>query len=227
MQKNTVNLRIKLLLTFIFCFSFNPIIFLTESAKAQDVSYDTFKTFDDWCGNKDLLSKEIRHTIDVLLEKANTSDCKLASKKLLSYRGVNISYSGISNLLPLSSFTSFTKLNISYNQITDIKPLGKLVNMTELAIGFNQISDITPLKNMRDLNRLSARNNQISDVTPLQSLTKLQFLFLNNNKITDISSLRSLINVRIASFGRNPIVNKVCPFINIVNTDPPNNPCGF
>ncbi len=218
----------KLLLTSIYCFSFSPIMVLTESAKAQDVSYETFKTFQDWCENKDSLSKEIRQTVDILIEKAKTSDCKLANEKLSSYRDLNITQRKISNILPLGSFTRLTKLNLSYNQITDIKSLEKLVNMTELSVGYNQIADITPLKNMRSLNRLSAGNNQISDVTPLQSLTKLQFLFLNNNKITDISSLRSLINVKYTSFRGNPIINKTCPFININYDDKiEGNPCHF
>ena len=201
----------KLLLTSIYCFSFSPIMVLTESAKAQDVSYETFKTFQDWCENKDSLSKEIRQTVDILIEKAKTSDCKLANEKLSNYRDLNITNRGISNLLPLISFSNLTRLNLNKNQIVSIQPLEKLTKLTELGISDNRISDLSPLRNMKDLTFLAVKRNQISDVSPLQNLTNLQSLFLDDNKITDIMPLQSLKKLSLARFTGNPIIKKICP----------------
>jgi internalin A len=233
-----------------FCLICSLPLLFNNYAESQAHDMDSFKTFIDWCENRDSLNEDIKYTIEQMLVEAKTSDCKLANQKLLQEGGLSLNKRRISNLLPigsltnlkflglennnindispLSCLTNLTRLSLTANHIADIKPLEKLTKITELGIGHNQISDITPLKNMRNLKRLSARNNQISDVTPLKSLTKLQLLFLNNNKITDISSLRSLINVRVVSFRGNPIINKICPFININYEDKiGGNPCLF
>jgi internalin A len=216
------------LLISIICFILGIYFLFPKELQSQVQDFNKFKTFEDWCENKDNLNQETRHTVEQLLFLVKTSDCKIASVKLSSGKSLYLNNLGISELYPLTSLPNIIRLSLNNNQITDIKPLEKLVNMTELGIGHNQISDITPLKNMRNLKRLSARNNQISDVTPLQSLTELQFLFLNNNKITNISSLSSLINVKYTSFRRNPIINKICPFININYEDKiGGNPCLF
>jgi len=43
-------------------------------AQVQNPS-DTFKTFTDWCLNQNDLTPEARHTVQVLLEEAETEEC--------------------------------------------------------------------------------------------------------------------------------------------------------
>ena len=239
MKKNHVNRKLFL---FTSCLAFILIILLTKSAESRRIETATFKTFEDWCKNKDSLNEEVKHTINVLLAKVKTSDCKIANEKLSDTWFIDLSHSEISNLLPLSSFTKLTRLNLADNQIVDIKPLEKLTKLTDLGILGNRISDISPLRNMKDLYRLSAQRNQISDVTPLKGLIKLNYLLLHDNKIsdvtplkeliklnylllhdnkiTDIMPLQSLTGLQAASFRRNPIINKVCPVANPVNDLP-------
>lgn len=193
------------------CLAFSLIILLTKSAESQRLETATFKTFEDWCKNRDRLNEGTKHTIDVLLAKIKISDCRIANEELSGTWYIDLSHSEIINLLPLSSFVNLTKLNLAYNQIVDIKPLEKLTKLTMLGISDNRISDISPLRNMKDLEILSAKRNQITDVRPLQTLTKIYYLFLSDNKITDIMPLQSLKRLNAASFGRNPIINKVCP----------------
>jgi internalin A len=64
------------------CFSFSFIVSLTKSAVSQQVQSDSFRTFEDWCKNKDVLNEDAKHTINVLLTKIRTSDCKIANEKL-------------------------------------------------------------------------------------------------------------------------------------------------
>ena len=196
---------------FTSCVSFSLIILFPKPILSQQVGATTFKNFEDWCKNKDSLNEEVTHTINVLLTKVRTSDCKIASEKLSGTWFIDLSHSGIISLLPLSSFTNLTKLNLTRNKIVDIKPLEKLTKLTSLGISDNLISDISPLRNMKDLASLSANRNQISDVSPLQTLTKLHYLALNDNQIKDVTPLQLLNRLNIASFRRNPIVNKICP----------------
>jgi internalin A len=205
----TTYLNKKILLV-TFCLAWNCIMFAQES-RAEQLNTVTFSSFEDWCENKDTLNEETKHTVEMLLLKAKTSDCKFASKKLSTYKSLRLDKRGISNLLPLSSLKNLNQLNINDNKIADIKPLESLTKLTELSISDNLISDLSPLKNMKGLNFLAAKRNQISDVTPLQNLTKLERLFLDRNKITDVMPLRALINLETASFRENPIINKTCP----------------
>jgi Leucine-rich repeat (LRR) protein len=208
MKHNYLNKKILLFTSSLF---FNLVILFSQSTMAQQAETNDFKTFEDWCKNKDSLAENVKHTINVLLEKARTSDCSFANSKLSNARFINLNGNAISNLLPLSSFINLTKLDLNNNKVVDIQPLEKLTNLTELSISDNYIYDLSPLKNMKDLTYLAVKRNQISDVSPLQNLTNLQRLFLDDNKITDIMSLQSLKKLNAATFRRNPIIKKVCP----------------
>src|SRR4028118_1708265 len=122
------------------------------SAKAAEVrSGNMRRTFADWCRQKADLSPEAKHTVEVLLKQAETTECDAANLKL----------------------SSLTELDLSNNHLGDIKPLESLTNLTLLALENNQISDIKPLESLTNLTLLFLNNNQISDIKPLESLTNL------------------------------------------------------
>ncbi|MEG3840662.1 DUF6745 domain-containing protein [Microcoleus sp. herbarium14] len=106
-----------------------------------------FTSFADWCKHKDSLSESARHTVEVLLKQAGTSDCNEADR-ILSNR---------------------TTLRLENHQISDITPLQFMTKLEWLRLGNNQISDITPLKFLTGLTDLSLENNPISKLTSLQS----------------------------------------------------------
>ncbi|MBE9092423.1 leucine-rich repeat domain-containing protein [Tychonema sp. LEGE 07203] len=117
------------------------------------------RTFADWCREKASLSPETKHTVEVLLEKAETTECEAADRQL----------------------SSLTELKLDKNQIRDIKPLASLTHLDWLSLDNNQISDIKPLASLTKLNYLALTHNQIKDIKPLASLTKLTALYLSRN----------------------------------------------
>ena len=132
------------------------------SAKAAETQPgNSRQTFAEWCRQKADLSPEAKRTVEVLLQKAETTECEAANLKL----------------------SSLTELDLDDNQISDIKPLESLTNLTQLDLDANQISDIKPLESLTNLTLLFLENNQISDIKPLESLTKLTDLYLNGNPI--------------------------------------------
>jgi internalin A len=160
------------------------------SAKAAETqSGNSRRTFADWCRQKADLSPEAKRTVEVLLERAETTECDAADQELSSLRG----------------------LGFINDQISDIKPLESLTNLTYLDLGDNQISDIKPLQSLINLTELSLHNNKISDIKPLQSLTSLTYLNLNNNRISDIKPLESLTKLTELIVSGNPIAPKTCP----------------
>jgi internalin A len=147
------------------------------------------KSFETWCSQRESVPVPTRHTIDILLEKAGTKDCKLADRQL----------------------KTLITLNLSENQISDVKPLAGLTNLTILGLGRNQISDVKPLAGLTNLIELSLSENKIIDVKPLGGLTNLTYLFLLNNQISDVKPLAGLTNLTNLDLGDNPIAVKVCP----------------
>ncbi|MEG4858441.1 leucine-rich repeat domain-containing protein [Microcoleus sp. K1-B1] len=158
------------------------------SAKAAEVRSGN-KTFAEWCREKDSLSDESKHTVEVLLKEAGTTECDAANQKL----------------------SSLTGLVLAKNQISDIKPLESLTNLNVLYLQKNQISDIKPLESLTNLTVLYLDNNQISDIKPLESLTNLTVLYVDNNPISDIKPLESLTSLYYLRLSGNPIAPKTCP----------------
>src|SRR5919202_56888 len=96
------------------------------SAKAAEVrSGNMRRTFADWCRQKASLSPEAKHTVEVLLQKAETTECDAANQKL----------------------SILTELALNNNEISDIKPLESLTNLTQIRLSGNPIAPKTcPLK---------------------------------------------------------------------------------
>jgi internalin A len=154
------------------------------SAKAAETrSGNMRRTFADWCRQKADLSPEAKHTVEMLLKEAGTTECDAANQKLSSLTDLVLDNNQISDIKPLQSLTNLTGLRLDHNQISDIKPLQSLTNLTLVVLDHNQISDIKPLKSLTNLTLLFLHNNRISDIKPLESLTNLTHLFLNGNLI--------------------------------------------
>jgi internalin A len=154
-----------------------------------------FSSFADWCLHFDSLSQAARHTVEVLLKCAGTSDIDEANGILSSRNKLTISRNQISDITPLQSLTHLTHLYLYNHQISDITPLQSLTHLTHLYLYNHQISDITSLQSLTNLTSLNLSNNQISDISFLQSLTNLTELDLRGNQISDITSLLSLTNL--------------------------------
>ena len=187
-----------------------------------------YKSFEQWCLNKDSLSLETRKTVELMLKVSGTKDCKLANSKLRSLSNldlvVELDYSEgllnaafradplkISDLRPLASLTNLTTLNLTYNKISDLKPLANLTNLTTLILTFNEISDIKPLSRLTKLTMLQIGANKISDIKPLASLVNLTSLQIESNQVRDFKPLNSLTKLDILSISDNPSSLKSCP----------------
>src|SRR4028118_1550858 len=94
------------------------------SPVVQKQQSDSGRTFADWCREKADLSPEAKHTVEVLLQIAETTECDAANQKL----------------------STLTELYLYDNKISDIKPLESLTNLTRILLYKNQISNIKPLE---------------------------------------------------------------------------------
>ncbi|MEG4419228.1 leucine-rich repeat domain-containing protein [Microcoleus sp. LAD1_D5] len=118
------------------------------SAKAAETrSGNMRRTFADWCRQKADLSPEGKHTVEMLLKEAGTTECDAANQTLSSLTGLLLEKNQISDIKPLESLTNLTLLLLEKNQISDIKPLESLTKLTELLLSGNPLTPKTcPLK---------------------------------------------------------------------------------
>ncbi len=207
-------------------------------ASATTPNPKTFESFGDWCTNKEHLTPQARHTVEVLLSKAKTQECDRAQKTLANLTELSLIRNQIVDTKPLSTLTNLKKLNLSSNQITDLQPLSGLTNLRFLTLNFNQISDVKPLSGLTNLTELfleanqivdaspltgltnitglSLASNQVVDVTPLSRMTKLEFLYLGNNQIKDVKPLSALSNLLLLFIESNQMAD-VKPLAKMTN----------
>ena len=67
---------------------------------------------DYWCRQKDFLTPEAKHTVELLLKKVETTECDAAARKL----------------------STLTELQLYGSKVTDLKPLASLTNLTYLSV---------------------------------------------------------------------------------------------
>ncbi|MFN5262520.1 MAG: leucine-rich repeat domain-containing protein, partial [Pseudanabaena sp.] len=86
-----------------------------------EASPNNNQSFQQWCLQKDSLPIETRKTVEILLERARTQDCKLANSKL--NRRDELFIVKISDVKPLASLTNLNKLTIVDSKIKDTSSL--------------------------------------------------------------------------------------------------------
>ncbi|WP_052055965.1 leucine-rich repeat domain-containing protein [Myxosarcina sp. GI1] len=186
---------------------------VVENNFVETIDINKFTGFADWCNNKNNLEKSTRNTIDELLNEVDTSDCNLASSRLLKINYVVIF--GEDNesldLRPFQTLTHLTSITFNHANVSDIQSLQKLDKLEYLDLGRNQITDITPLRSLTELEELKLGQNKIHDISPIASLVNLKYLVLSGNNISDITSLKNLENIRTVYLNDNNITDETCP----------------
>ena len=165
-----------------------------------------FQTFAQWCNSRNNLPSETQKTIEVLLQKAGTSNCSRADEKLSEATELMLFRRQLSDLRPLSSLTNLSELWLDTNYISDLSPLAALTNLKKLWLENNKIADITPLSGLGGLTHLSLENNLVSDVRSLSRLSNLTRLNLSTNNVSEIESLSALTSLTYLNLRGNPIV---------------------
>jgi hypothetical protein len=68
----------------------------------------TFSSFADWYLQKDSLSQEAKHTVDILLKMLGTSDINEANRILSTMDDLSLDECYISDITPLQSLTNLS-----------------------------------------------------------------------------------------------------------------------
>jgi internalin A len=183
-------------------------------------NHRSYKTFTDWCLNRDRLSPSAKETVQALLARAETSNCDQANKNLVrvSQLVLRQNYPAI-DLSPLQSLPKLTDLSVM-GQLTDVSPLQTMTQLTHLRLNEVPVQDISPLRSLTSLTELRLTGTFVSDLKALQSLKKLTTLEVSGSRlrlrcpvphyltqVTDLSPLSSLTQLTYLDLSQNKIQN--------------------
>ncbi len=188
------------------------VVLLSQVSRAKLAAAPTsqFNSFTDWCLNREKISLPAKYTVEVLLQRIGTTECRQANQRLSHLNELKIVLSQISDLNPIASLTNLKALTLGGNRISDISPLKSLTNLTELNLPGNRINDVNPLKSLVNLTSLNLARNLVSDINPLKSLINLTSLNLARNLVSDINPLKSLTNLTELDIQDNPVSSGAC-----------------
>lgn len=103
-------------------------------------------------------------------------------------RELDISYTGTSDLSPLSSMDCLKKADLSGNGISNIYIFlysGSRFTLQELNLSANSLEDITPIASLNALETLDLSGNNIRTLQPLMNMDGLKRLNLKGNPLTE------------------------------------------
>ena len=111
----------------------------------------------------------------------------------LPLKSIDISFSNVRDLQPLSALSALQSLNCSYNtEISDLQPLSALSALQSLNCNDTNVSDLQPLSSLSALQSLNCNDTNVSDLQALSSLSALQSLNCNDTNVSDLQALSSL-----------------------------------
>lgn len=141
---------------------------------------------------------ELPHSIRTLtaLESLDLSFSKVSNLAPLSgltaLKSLNLGCTEVNNLVPLSGLTTLEWLNLECTQVNNLMPLSGLTALSVLKLSRTQVHDLTQLSGLTALEKLHLDGTQVNDLTPLIGLTALKFLNLGNTQVNDLTPLSGL-----------------------------------
>ena len=153
------------------------------------------KNFIDYCydykNSSSSTPEDIALTVEALLHTpgVNSKDCYLAEKNLENRTSLVLSERKLTNLAPLSGFSSLEFIDLQGNEIKNLAFLKGFYRIKEINLSKNNVSDLEPLKDLHSLVSLRLSNNEIAELSHLSTLPNLESLFLRKNRISSIDRL--------------------------------------
>lgn len=113
----------------------------------------------------------------------------------------------------LASSEELVDLRLNGMQISHLPDLAALKKLRHLELSLNSLENLDFLKGTASLHYLNVSSNRIENISALADSQKLTVLILSNNRISDISALKELPAVQQLSLVNNPIIRKICPYV--------------
>jgi Leucine-rich repeat (LRR) protein len=125
--------------------------------------------------------------------------------ELQKLEDLQIGYTKIDDLSPLSNLPNLETLRASFTPVRDLAPLSGLPALRSLYLRKTRIADLNPLSELISLEGLWLDGTPISNVILLSKLPNLTSLWIGNTRVSDIAGLSQLPLLRNLSLTNAPI----------------------
>ncbi|MCW1930878.1 leucine-rich repeat domain-containing protein [Pararhodobacter zhoushanensis] len=125
--------------------------------------------------------------------------------ELAGLRFLDLDYTHVSDLTPLSGLTGLTELYLTGTPVGDLTPLSGLTGLTVLSLEDTPVSELTPLSGLTKLSALRLSGTPVSDLTQLSGLTGLTELWLMGTQVSDLTPLSDLTGLTALYLSGTPV----------------------
>ena len=117
--------------------------------------------------------------------------------KLSNLTEVNISGTGINDLMPMRNLNKLEILDISNTNVSKLDPLRYCILINQFRMKSTPVADISVISAFRALSLLDISGTKVISLDPIADITTLKDLRLNRTQIKDITPVANLINLEI------------------------------
>ena len=127
--------------------------------------------------------------------------------KLSGLKEVNISGTGVTDLMPLRNMNNLENLDISNTRVTSLEPLHYCILISQLRMKGTPISDLSVIPTFQTLATLDISGTKVNSLEAVKDITTIKDLRLNHTSIKDIAPVSSLANLEMLNISSTPVSN--------------------
>ncbi len=125
--------------------------------------------------------------------------------KLSGLREVNLSGTGVSDLMPLRNLNKLENLDISATNVTSLEPLRFCLLISQLRMRGIPVSDLSIVSTFSGLTVLDLNGTQVTSLEPLEGLAHLKDLRINHTRVKELAPVSALAEMEMLNISSTPV----------------------
>ena len=127
--------------------------------------------------------------------------------KLSNLREVNISGTGVSDIMPLRNLNKLELLDMSNTSVSNLSPLHYCIQISELKMKGTPVSDLSVVANFHSLSTLDISGTKVTSLEAIRDMATMKDLRMNHTRIPDIAPVATLVNLEMLNIASTPAGN--------------------
>ncbi|MEI7724601.1 MAG: leucine-rich repeat domain-containing protein [Bacteroidota bacterium] len=136
--------------------------------------------------------------------------------KLSDLKEVNVSGTGITDLMPLRNLNKLEILDISNTRVSNLEPLHYCIHINQLRMKGTLVSDLSVIPAFQSLGTLDISSTRVNSLDPITDITTIKDLRVNHTSVKDLTPVSSLVNLEMLNISSTP-VDKLDALTSLVN----------
>ncbi|MFZ4521444.1 MAG: leucine-rich repeat domain-containing protein [Bacteroidales bacterium] len=127
--------------------------------------------------------------------------------KLSDLKEVNISGTGITDLMPMRNLNKLEILDISNTGVSTLEPLHYCIHINQLRLKGTPVSDLSVVPSFQSLSTLDISGTKVTSADALKDITTLTDLRMNNTSVSDLTPVAGLVNLEMLNISATPVAS--------------------